>query len=138
MQTPEKIVQQMLDKDAFSAWLQLELLEIKPGRCVLRMKIRLEMLNGFQIAHGGITYALCDSALAFASNAMGEKALSIETSISHIRPSFAGEVITATAEKKHHGKTIGIYHVEVRNQDDKIVALFKGIVHSKNTDTKSN
>ena len=67
----ERVVDKMFDHDAFSQWLQIERVLIEAGKCVLKMKVRKEMLNGFGIAHGGITYSLADSALAFASNSHG-------------------------------------------------------------------
>lgn len=63
----------MLNHDSFSNWLGIELVEISEGYCRLKMKVRQEMTNGFNIAHGGIAYSLADSALAFASNSHGKK-----------------------------------------------------------------
>ena len=125
----ERVVSRMFDQDWFSQWLGIERKEIGVGRCVLSMVIRKEMLNGFAIAHGGIAYALADSALAFASNAHGRKAVSVETSISHTVALKEGEVITATAEEVSLSDKIGIYHVTVINQEGKTVALFKGTVY---------
>ena len=65
MSNPQKIVKKMFDQDAFSQWLGIEIIEIKDGYCKLKMTVRKEMLNGFQIAHGGIAYSLADSAFAF-------------------------------------------------------------------------
>src|SRR6188768_3482782 len=109
----EKVVNRMYDHDWFSQWLGIEKLEVKPGRCVLRMKIRKEMLNGFAIAHGGIAYSLADSALAFASNSHGRKSVSIETSISHTESLKEGDEITAVAEETSTSIKIGIYHITV-------------------------
>ena len=61
------------------------------------------MLNGFQILHGGISYSLSDSALAFASNSYGNKCVSIETSISHTRPAKLGDILIATCKEIHRG-----------------------------------
>ena len=73
MNQSEKIVDKMYQNDAFSQWLGIEVVEVKDGYCKLNMTVRKEMLNGFQIAHGGIAYSLADSALAFASNSHGRK-----------------------------------------------------------------
>lgn len=127
--SPAAITEQMMCHDAFSRWLGIEVLEIGPGRCVLRMTVRAEMLNGFGIAHGGITYALADSALAFASNSHGRKAVSVETSISHTKALHEGEQITATAEEEHRSEKIGIYRVRVGNAQGDTVAVFKGVVY---------
>src|SRR5215207_3250799 len=96
----QKIVDRMMNKDRFSQWLGTERLGESAGYCKLRMVVRPEMCNGFEITHGGITFSFADSALAFACNTHGRQAVSIETSISHIQPLKAGDVIIATAEEK--------------------------------------
>lgn len=134
MSLAKKVIDKMYGSDWFSQWLGIERVEESAGRCVLRMKIRKEMLNGFEIAHGGIAYSLADSALAFASNSHGRKSVSIETSISHTRQLKEGDIITAVATEKNLSNKIGIYEITVTNQEDNIVALFKGTVYrtSKN------
>lgn len=123
-----RVIDKMMDGDAFSQWLKIERLEEGAGHCTLRMTARSEMLNGFAIAHGGISYALADSALAFASNGHGIKAVSIETSISHLRPVCEGDTLTALATEDNLGQKTGVYRVEIMNQKGKLVALFKGTV----------
>jgi acyl-CoA thioesterase len=134
MLSPAKIVEQMLAKDYFSQWLGIELLVIKKGSCKLQLTVRKDMLNGFGIAHGGITYSLADSALAFASNSHGLKAVSIETSISHTEPLKEGDVIVAQAIEEKCSDKVGIYSVKLTNPGGNVVALFKGTVYrtSKN------
>jgi len=101
----------MFDKDAFSQWLGIEIIEVKDGYCELKMTVRKEMLNGFQIAHGGIAYSLADSALAFASNSHGRKSLSVETSISHTVSVKKDDVLTAMTEELSLSDNIGVYLV---------------------------
>jgi len=124
-----KVVDKMYNNDPFSQWLGIERLEEGPGRSVLRMTVRPEMSNGMAITHGGITYSLADSALAFASNSHGRKAVSIETSISHTVAVYPGDLLTAVAEEEHLSNKIGIYKISVKNQEGKVVALFKGTVY---------
>ena len=119
----------MLKNDLFSRWLGIEPVTIQKGRCVLKMTVRKEMLNGFAIAHGGITYSLADSALAFASNSHGRKSVSVETSISHVEPVKEGDVLIADAEEVSISNKIAVYHITVKNQKEKVVALFKGTVY---------
>ena len=123
------IVKRMYDNDAFSKWMGIEITSIEPGNCSLTMVVRKEMLNGFSIAHGGITYSLADSALAFASNSHGVKSVSIETSISHLARVSANDVLTARATEIRKGKKNAWYEVHIRNQDDLLVAHFKGVVY---------
>jgi acyl-CoA thioesterase len=129
MSLPEKIVGKMYDNDAFSQWLGIEIMEISEGFCKLKMTVRKEMLNGFQIAHGGIAYSLADSALAFASNSQGRKSLSVETSISHLVSVKEGDVITAVTNEISLSQKIGVYLISIKNQDYKEVAIFKGTVY---------
>lgn len=119
----------MFANDAFSKWMKIELLSIAPGSCSLRASVREEMLNGFYIAHGGISYSLSDSALAFASNSHGRKCVSVETSISHLIPVKNGDELTVFANEKSVTNKIGIYEVEIFNQEKKLVSLFKGTVY---------
>lgn len=125
---PAEIVQQMFDNDAFSQWLGIRVLETGKGRCTLAMTIRKEMLNGFGIAHGGITYAFADSALAFASNAHGRQAVSVDTGINHIEALKEGDEITAVAREEALKNKFAFYTVEIKKEATR-VALFKGTVY---------
>ena len=98
------------------------------------MTVRKEMLNGFYILHGGIAYSLADSALAFASNGHGRKAVSVETSISHTHACKEGDVLTTHTEEMSLSNKIGVYQITITNQDDKTVALFKGTVYRTSKD----
>ena len=126
-----QIVNKMYKHDAFSQWLGITLEDVKPGKVQVGMKVRSEFTNGFKVAHGGITFSLADSALAFASNGHGKHALSIETSISHTKPVFEGDLLTAITEELVNTRTIGIYHIKVLNQLNELVAIFKGTVYKK-------
>ena len=129
MSNPRKIINKMFDQDAFSQWLGIKIVEVSEGNCQLQMLVRSEMLNGFQIAHGGIAYSLADSALAFASNSHGRKSLSVETSISHTVSVKEGNVLTAATEELSLSDKIGVYLITITNQDNQKVAYFKGTVY---------
>ncbi len=124
------IVDYMYDHDLFTQWLGIRRVEDHPGYSKLEMTVRPEMVNGFGIAHGAITFALADSALAFASNAHGRHAVSIEASINHLKPVKVGDLLTAEAKETSLGHTLGIYHIRVTRGND-LVAHFKGMVYRK-------
>lgn len=124
----EKVVARMMDDDAFSRWLGIEVKEIGPGHAKLEMTVRPEMLNGFGVAHGGIAYSLADSALAFASNSHGRVALALENNISYTRKVEDGDTLTATAEELSLGNRIAVYRILVTRRDDKTVGIFRGTV----------
>lgn len=131
MKSPKDIVENMMQEDAFSKWLGIEVLEVSPGNSKLQMEVRKEMTNGFGIAHGGITYSLADSALAFASNSYGNIAVSIETQISHIASVSVNDILTATSKEVSKSAKLAVYEVNITNQNGKIVAHFKGTVFIK-------
>lgn len=125
----QRIVQQMMEEDAFSRWLGIEIIEIAAGKAVLKMKIRDEMLNGFKLSHGGIVFSLADSALAFASNSRGRLALALENNISYFEKIENGDELTAVATELNLTNRTGTYQVEVTNQNNTKVAFFKGTVY---------
>ena len=131
MQAETIVKKLMYDNDPFSQWLGITFIEVKDGYCKIRMKVRREMLNGFKICHGGVTFAFADSAFAFASNTFNKMAVSIETSISHIKPVFENDVIIAEAILKAQTNKTAIYEVNIKNQNEEAVALFKGTVFIK-------
>lgn len=131
MKTAREVVDIMYNGDAFSQWLGIKVEDCAPGSCTLSMTVREEMTNGFKIAHGGISYSLADSALAFASNGHGTHALSIETSISHTKAVKAGDTLIAKANEIRKSRSLGIYEVKVENEAGELVAHFKGTVFRK-------
>jgi acyl-CoA thioesterase len=124
---PKEIVNKMFQNDFFSQWLGITVESIEEGTCTLSMTIRKEMLNGFAIAHGGITYSLADSALAFASNSHGRQSVSIDTSINHFETLKEGDKILAVAKQEALKNKFGFYTIEIKKENT-VVALFKGTV----------
>ncbi len=122
----ERAVAHMLAHDAFSRWLGLEVLEVAPRRSVARMTVRAEMLNGFGIAHGGVTFAFADSVFAFACNSHGSVSVALENVMSYPNPAREGDVLTATAEAEYAPRRIGTYRVTIVNQRGEPVGLFRG------------
>ncbi len=118
----------MMAEDAFSQWLGIEVVDIKPGYAKLEMQVRPEMVNGFNVTHGGVAFSLADSALAFASNSYGRVALALENNISFMKKVMPGDILTADTEEMSLGRRIAVYNISVTNQDDEKVALFRGTV----------
>ncbi len=125
----ERVVKHMLANDPFSRWLGVKILSTRPGKTSLSMTIRPEMLNGFNRCHGGVTFALADSAFAFASNSHGRIAVSIENSMSYPHPVVAGDELTAVAEEVSLAHRVGFYDVTVTKSDATVVGLFRGVVY---------
>ncbi|MCB0309817.1 MAG: hotdog fold thioesterase [Bdellovibrionales bacterium] len=126
---PQLVVERMLTQDAYSQWLGLEVVSVEQREVVVRMQVRAEMANGFGVAHGGIAYALADSAFAFAANTQGKISLSIRNDISYAVPVRIGDELTAHAIESSPGEKIAVYDVSITNQDLQRVALFRGMAY---------
>jgi len=123
------VVDGMVARDAFSAWLGLDVSGVGEGRATCAMLVRPDMLNGFGVCHGGVTFALADSAFAFACNGQGRVAMSIENGMTYPAPVHAGDRLVAVAEEERASRRIGFYRVVVRNQEDAVVGLFHGTAY---------
>jgi acyl-CoA thioesterase len=124
--TPQEVVDHMMQYDLFSQWLGIQVLEVSAGYSKISMTVRPEMINGFGIVHGGIAFSFSDSAFAFACNNRNNLSVALDTSINFTKPVHVGDVLVAEAKEIHNGKSTGLYHITVTNQNDHIVALFKG------------
>jgi acyl-CoA thioesterase len=124
-----EVVNHMMEHDLFSKWLGIEVLEIKEGYSKIRMVVREEMINGLGIVHGGIAFSLADSAFAFACNNRNNLSVALDTSINFLKPSHPADVLTAEAKELHNGKSTGLYHVEIFNQNNHLIAQFKGVCY---------
>ena len=124
-----RIVDKMMAEDKFSQWLGIETVLIEQGHCILKMKIREEMVNGFGISHGGIAFSFADSALAFASNAYGRLSVALECSISFAIAVKVGDELICEARELSLTNKTGTYHMEISNQKNEKVAFFKGTVY---------
>lgn len=120
-------------RDRSAQELGIALLEASPERAVVSMAITPGMCNGFDIAHGGITFLLADSAMAFASNSSGETALASSAEIDWLAPVPLGEVLTATAVRRWSGGRSNLWDVTVANAAGETVALMRGRTRSMGT-----
>ena len=125
-QTAEYVRDRMLANDRATRWLGMQVAEIAPGRAVLTMTIRDEMLNGHDICHGGLITTLADSAFAFACNAYNELTVASGFTVDLLAPGRLGDVLTATCTEVSKAGRTGVYDCEVRNQRGERIAIFRG------------
>lgn len=123
---PQKLLNAMLSQDKFSEWLGLQVIEVKEGYAKLQAKIRPEMLNGVGTVHGGVTFAMADSAFAFSCNMYNNISVALDVHISFTKAGKEGDVFTIESHEVHSSKRTGVYDIKVTNQHDELVALFKG------------
>jgi acyl-CoA thioesterase len=112
--------------DAASRALGMDLVETDVGCAVVRMTVRDDMVNGHGTCHGGLVATLADSAFAVACNSHGVVTVAAGFDVTLLRPAHLGDVLTATAVERVRDGRSGICDVTVRNQDDTVVAEFRG------------
>ena len=123
----------MYANDKASQMLGIEIEIPEAGAAVATMFVRDDMVNGFDICHGGIVFALADTAFAFACNAYDELTVAGGGDIQFLQPVRRGDQLVAVASEEHRGERRGSYRVEVSNQLDELVALFHGRSVSRGT-----
>ena len=127
----EKLKDFFAAQDRFAKKNNILVEDISEGYAKTSMVIDESHLNGADVAHGGAIFTLADFAFAMASNSYGTISLSINSSISFINGAKKGEKLIATATEIDKNYKLGSYNVEVKNQDDKIIAVFQGMVYKK-------
>ena len=128
--TPKETAEYMFGKDLFSQWLGIELTDIKANYCLIRMPIKPEMINGLGTVHGGVTFAFADSALAFSSNNTGEAAVALNCYINFTKGVRNGDVLTAESILLTDTRKTAVYDITIKNQNDEVVAGFRGTVYT--------
>ena len=124
--TADAVREGMFANDRASKALGMQVLEVTPGRAVMTMTVRDDMLNGHDICHGGLIATLADSTFAFACNSYDELTVASGFAIDLLAPGRLGDVLTATcAEVSKAGRT-GVYDAEVVNQRGERIAVFRG------------
>ena len=122
----QKSTETMWNNDQASAWFGMRIDEIDEGFAVLSLTVEKKHTNGHGICHGGVTFALADSAFAFACNSRNQSTVAQHNTISYTAAVKLGDVLTATAKEISLIGRNGIYDVEVTNQEGLAVAQFRG------------
>ena len=116
----------MIANDPTSAALGMTVMRAEPGKAVVRMTVRADMLNGFAVAHGGLVFALADTALALACNETDAVTLVAGADISFLSPAREGDELEAVAERRTLEGRAGLYDVRVSAGDGRVVAELRG------------
>ena len=127
--TAERAVEALWRGDAASRALGMVIESCGPGRATVTMRIRADMVNGHGVCHGGLIFALADSAFAFACNSYGDNTVAAGAAIEFLAPGREGDLLRAAATERWRAGRSGIYEIEVRNQREETIALFRGRSH---------
>jgi acyl-CoA thioesterase len=116
----------MMQRDRASESLGMVVEVTEPGRAIVSMPIREDMLNGFLITHGGFVFAVADTAFAIACNDNESVTVAAGGDITFLATTTVGDTLTATAVLRSRAGRSGIYDVQVTNQNGEVVAEFRG------------
>jgi acyl-CoA thioesterase len=122
----ERAAAALFERDRASQGLGMRLAAVRPGWARVVMRVRADMVNGHGLCHGGIVFALGDSAFAFACNSHNESTVAAAASIDFLAGARAGDELTAEASELWRTRRNGIYEISICNQRGERVALFRG------------
>jgi acyl-CoA thioesterase len=118
------------DNDHFARHCGFELLEVKPGSATAKMVIQPFHFNGARTVHGGALFALADFVFAAAVNSRGQLALAINTSMAFINAALGGTLV-ATAQEVSCNRRLGVYQVDIHDEQGQLIARFQGTAYRK-------
>lgn len=117
-------VRALLETDQASRMLGIEVLSADQGTALARMPVRPDMVNGHRILHGGLVFALADTAFACAANSFGLPAVTAAADVQFLRPAYLGDVLIAEASVRSRSGRTMVCDVTIRRADD-VVAEFR-------------
>lgn len=122
-----RVAETLLEREGTGPAWGIVIDDAREGYARIRMKLRADMLNGHRIGHGGMIFALADSAFAYACNSRNENTVAQNASISFLSPAQDGEVLIAEARETSRAGRSGVYQVSVRTEDGRVIAEFTGL-----------
>src|SRR5918997_6178060 len=129
-ETADKVARAMLASEGTGPAWGIEIEEARQGYSRIRMKVQADMLNGHRIAHGGLIFALADTAFAYACNSRNVRSVAAQASVVFLDQAREGEVLVAEAKEQALAGRSGVYNVSVRTEGGRAVAEFQGFSRS--------
>ena len=122
----EEVARAMWPRDGAGQLLGIRIHTIRPGYARLGMTVRLDMLNGHHMCHGGLIFTLADTAFAYACNSYNKNTVASACHIDFLAPAKEGDILEAEAMEQSLSGRTGVYDITVRTRTGKTVALFRG------------
>ena len=129
-ETADKVARAMLAAEGTGPAWGIEIEEAREGYARIRMRLRADMLNGHRISHGGMVFALADTAFAYACNSRNLRTVAAQASIVFLDAAREGELLIAEAREEALAGRSGVYNAIVRGEDGRTIATFQGLTRS--------
>jgi len=123
----QRVAERLISLEGTAAAWNLMLEEVREGYARVSMKLRADMLNGHRTAHGGMIFALADSAFAYACNSRNELTVAQQASILFLAPAHEGDILVAEAWEDARASRVGAYSVMVTIQSGGPIAQFQDL-----------
>jgi acyl-CoA thioesterase len=123
----DKVARAMLSAEGTGPAWGVEIEEAREGYARIRMRLRPDMVNGHGIAHGGMIFALADTAFAYACNSRNLRSVAAQASIVFLDAARDGELLVAEAREEAVAGRSGVYNATVRGEDGRTIATFQGL-----------
>lgn len=133
----QEVAAEMLQADKVSRHLAIQLESINSGVAVTTMVVRSDMVNGLGICHGGVTFSLADTTFALACNSRNRKTVALSCTINFVAASNVGDILRAEARELSVKGRIGVYDITVRNQNNELIAEFRGTSYATSSSVLS-
>jgi len=131
-------VRRLAARDPLVQWLGIECIDGGNGHATTRLHVRREHVNFNGGCHGGVIFALADTAFGLASNSHGRLASGIEAHIGFHVGVSEGDVLTARATEIARGNKLATYRVDVLRAEATLVASFSGTVYVSSRPNEAN
>jgi acyl-CoA thioesterase len=125
----EAVAQAMWARDHAAQALGIRIESVGPGQSSLLMDVRQDMLNGHDMCHGGMIFALADTAFAYACNAYNQTTVASACNIDYLAPARQGDTLRAKASERSLAGRTGVYDIVVEDTQGRQIALFRGKSH---------
>jgi acyl-CoA thioesterase len=121
-----RVAHAMLAGEGTGPSWNIKIEDVRASYARLSMVVRADMLNSHKIAHGGMIFALADTAFAYVCNGANEATVAAQASIIFLDKVSEGETLIAEAEEITRKGRAGVTRVSVRTANGRDIAEFTG------------
>ena len=128
------LVMHLASIDPFAQSLGIRCTEAGKGHATVSLTLQEQHLNFNGTCHGGLVFALADSAFGLASNSYGKVAAGIDAHVTYQQAARLGDCLQARATEVSRSRKLAVYRVDVTRADGVVISSFTGTVYITGVD----